>query len=59
MLINLDHDFKRITLGGKPQSKVCRHLRQNGLFALREEKQGEEINWEWADVEIGKNSFLL
>jgi hypothetical protein len=39
MLINFDHDANRITLGGSPKSKVCRHLKAEGQFALKERRK--------------------
>jgi hypothetical protein len=33
--------------------------RQKGNLLSKRGKTGEEISWEWTDMEIGKNSFLL
>jgi hypothetical protein len=42
MLINFDHDANRITLGGSPKSKVCRHLKAERQFALKERRKQEK-----------------
>jgi hypothetical protein len=33
-------------------------LGKREICSQREEKTGEEIRWEWTDMEIGKNSIL-
>jgi hypothetical protein len=46
---------RELVYGESPKSKVCRHLKAEREFS--EMKAGEQINWEWTDMEMARTVF--